>query len=176
MINNKLYNINKIINSSEYKITNDFYYQQAKSCSNNSNCLKVKYGSVIALFEFNKLTNKYDSRIIANGFNFGRCSKQCNKILNNEAGGSYEYCTSIHSEVNALLAISSNDKDKILNNDSISILYLYGNPLIKKYDNFIAEPCNYCKNIMINSKLIDAVVTFDRKAYKYINYDYFEVK
>lgn len=131
----------------------DWYYIGiAKEVSKRATCLRRKFGAVIVVDDEIKATGYCGSpRGAKNCFDLGFCIRQQKGI---PSGERYEYCKSVHAEMNAIISASRRD---MLG----GTMYLSGEDLIgdlkSKEPNIWVEPCSLCKRMIINAGIIRMV-------------------
>ena len=125
----------------------EYYLNIAKSVSERSTCLRIRYGSVIVK----------NDRIISTGYNgapkgrpnccdIGECYRKKHNIQHMTR---YETCASVHSEMNAIIAGAFHEMNE-------STLYLCGiDADTNKYVE--ADCCMMCKRAIINAGISDVV-------------------
>ena len=125
----------------------EYYLNIAKSVSERSTCLRIRYGSVIVK----------NDRIISTGYNgapkgrtnccdIGECYRKKHNIQHMTR---YETCLSVHSEMNAIIAGAFHEMNE-------STLYLCGIDVdTNKYVE--ADCCMMCKRAIINAGITDVV-------------------
>lgn len=128
------------------KITKDEYYLGiAKAVSAKSNCLSVAFGCVIVR----------DDQIISTGYvGSPRKTKECAEIghcmrrkYNIESGKNYEFCRSVHAEMNAIIN-AARAGVSLLHGD----MYLFGHRYEdERFKLLKAYPCLICKRMIINA-------------------------
>ena len=120
-----------------------YYLNIAREVSRRSPCSRRKFGSIIVK----------DDVIISTGYNgSGRGVINCGTEMsclkdkyNEEHYTSYNYCSAIHSEVNAIINASRHGT-------SIVGGTLYLSP---EFDEHGDRPCQFCRRVVINSGLND---------------------
>ncbi len=125
------------------RISKDEYYLQiAREVSKRSTCMRRRYGAIIVKLDQVISTGYCGApRDTANCVDVGLCLR---KELKVKRGEHYEWCRSVHAEMNAIIHTRRLDMID-------SYLYLVGIDAIKNKLLLDAEPCKICKRIIINS-------------------------
>lgn len=139
----------KLYFDGERPTKDEYYLTIAETVSLRSTCLIRRYGCVIV----------NNDEIIATGYNGSpRGSKNCleEKVCMRrlyegdvERGKGYEYCTSVHAEMNAIISAS---RQEMLG----ATLYL---ACVDKNEKCLvpAEPCTICKRLIENAGIVRVV-------------------
>lgn len=143
------------------RVNKDNYYLNiAETVLERSTCLRRQFGAIIV---------KNDA-IIATGYNGApRGRKNCCDInycirekLNIPRGERYELCRSVHAEQNAIINAS---REEMIG----STIYLVGHDVAKNDYVENANPCSFCKRMIINSGIEKVVVRIDKEKYNSYN-------
>lgn len=128
-----------------------YYLDIADSVSDRSTCIRRMYGSVIVK----------DGEIISTGYNGApRGCRNCSdlhsckrKEMDIPSGERYEWCRSIHSEMNAIISASRRDMIG-------STLYLSGKDALTHEKLEVSEPCMMCKRAIINAGIKKVIASY----------------
>ena len=139
---------------------NNYYLDIADTVAERGTCLRRNFGAIIVKNDEIVSTGYVGApRGRANCSDLGYCTREKLKIPRGER---YEFCRSVHAEMNAIIAAP---RDQMIG----ATLYLVGRDMSTGKIMSDANSCTMCKRLIINAGIEKVVIRRDVDTYDTVN-------
>ena len=139
---------------------NNYYLDIADTVAERGTCLRRNFGAIIVKNDEIVSTGYVGApRGRANCSDLGYCTREKLKIPRGER---YEFCRSVHAEMNAIIAAP---RDQMIG----ATLYLVGRDMSTGKIMSDANSCTMCKRLIINAGIEKVVIRRDTDTYDTVN-------